>query len=87
MRLCDRAEHTTGWWKLPSSEAVLEYALAVQQRIRSSWEAAAGQPPHSSWRVLAPLLHARQAMPEAHRVLLLELVLELPPPAQVQCLP
>ena len=84
MRLCGRAEHSTGWWNLPGSEAVLEYALAVQQRIRSSWEAAASQPPHQPWRALTALLCAGQAMPEAHRALLLRVVLELPPPTQVQ---
>ena len=85
MQLCDAAGHSTSWWKLPGSGAVLEYALAVQQRIRSSWEAAASQPPHQPWHALAALLCAGQAMPEAHRVLLLRVVLELPPPTQVQC--
>ena len=87
MQLCDCAEHSTGWWRLPGSEAVLEYALAVQQRIRSSWDAEMSQPPHQPWHVLAALLCAGQAMPEAHRILLLKLVLELPPPAQVRCSP
>ena len=85
MQLCDCAECPMGWWKLPGSVATLEYALAVQQRIRSSWDAETSQPPHQPWRVLASLLSAGQAMPEAHRVLLLKLVLELPAPAQVQC--
>ena len=85
MRLCDRAEHSTNWWKLPGSDAILKYALAVQQRIRSSWDAEMSQPPQQPWRALAALLCAGQAMPAAHRVLLLKLVLELPASAQVQC--
>ena len=70
-----------GWPELPSSEAVLEYALTVQQRIRSSWDVEMSQPPPQPWPVLAALLPAGHTIPEAHRALLLQLILASSRPA------
>ena len=78
------AESCTGWWTLPGAAAILRYALGVQQRVNASWDEEMSQPVWQPWSHLMTLFSAEQAgMPEAHRALLLQLVLASPPPCQV----
>jgi hypothetical protein len=77
------AEHAQYWWTLPSSAAILEFAVAVQQRINASWGTETRQPIPQPWPQIALLLAPKQAMAKSHSRLLLQLILASPPPCQV----
>lgn len=80
---CACAGHSIGWWRVPGSAAVLDFAVAVQQRINSCWDAEESPPARQPWSYIEALLSDQQAMPDAQRLLLLQLILASPPARQV----
>ena len=83
IRVLAYAEHRDHWWTLPSSAAILEFAVAVQQRINASWGTETRQPMCQPWPQIALLLAPKQALARDHSRLLLQLILASPPPCQV----
>lgn len=77
------AETCMQWWTVSGAAAVLQYALDLQLQVNSSWEEEVRQPRWQPWRSLTCLLSAQEAIPEAHKALLLQFILASPSPCEV----
>ncbi len=63
---------------------MVQYALDVQLHINISWDREMSQPEWQPWTSLTTLFSDQEAIPGAHRALLLQLVLASPHPLEVR---